>query len=90
MQHNYHTMTNNAVLPPDELPDVVHYHSKVLKKKSNLLAPTLRNINAQETAQIYQGKLNMPVNISPYKTIEPETAHPSLATKVVSQFLTEY
>lgn len=41
-QVNYHTMTNDAVLPLGDYEDAkhYHYHTKVLKDKSRL--PTLR------------------------------------------------
>ena len=49
MQKNYHMLTNNAVLPSDEPFEVIHYHSKVLKNKSDKLVPTIRQ-KGQDTA----------------------------------------
>ena len=44
MKLNYHTLTNNSVLPSGEYEDAVHYHyhTKVLKNRSPKLAPILR------------------------------------------------
>ena len=43
---NYHTMTNNAIFPTEEVQDVIHYTSKRLPG-DNLprLAPTLRKVS---------------------------------------------
>ena len=49
MQPNYHTMSNNAVFPPDRIPEVQHFHSKVTKDGRPQLAPTLRYLKRQET-----------------------------------------
>lgn len=39
---NYHTLSNNAVLPTNEKQDVQHYHTKVVRDRNPKLAPTLR------------------------------------------------
>ena len=41
---DYHTMTNNAVLPSGAFEDPVkyHYHTKVMRDRSPKLAPILR------------------------------------------------
>ena len=43
---NYHTMTNNAIFPTDEVQDVVHYTTKkhAIDNKP-VLVPTLRGNN---------------------------------------------
>ena len=50
LQHNYHMMANNAVLPTDENPDVIHNHTKVIRDYAPRLAPTLR---PGMTAELY-------------------------------------
>ena len=43
---NYHTMTNNAIFPTDEMPDVIHYTTKKHAGDHQLrMAPTMRAIN---------------------------------------------
>ena len=43
-QPNYHVLSNNAVLPTDEKPDVEHYHTKKMRGgRAPNLQPTLRN-----------------------------------------------
>ena len=65
MQPNYHTLSNNAVFPTGEKLDVQHFHSKVVMGNKPKLAPTLRNVSTNETAQIYDGMVSKPVNDSP-------------------------
>ena len=65
MQHNYHTMTNNAVLPTDGSDEIIHYHTKVRRDMKPRLAPTMRQNQAPETAQIHDGHVSHPVNDSP-------------------------
>ena len=46
-QFNYHTHSNNAVLPGGDAPDVEHYHSKVVRGgRAPRLMPTLRENSA--------------------------------------------
>lgn len=67
MQPNYHTLSNNAVLPSVSGPEeVIHYHSKVTRDHNKpRLAPTLRPGTLPETAQIHDGHINRAVNDSP-------------------------
>ena len=45
--YNYHTHSNNAVLPAGDAPDVEHYHSKVVRGgRAARLMPTLRENSA--------------------------------------------
>ena len=53
MVPNYHTLSNNAVLPSNDVPDVQHYHTKVIRDRAPKLAPTLRQEFNSDTAQLY-------------------------------------
>ena len=53
MVPNYHTLSNNAVLPSNEAPDVEHYHTKVIRDRAPKLAPTLRPESNAETVKLY-------------------------------------
>ena len=57
---NYHTMTNNAIFPTDEVPDVIHYTTKKhATDNKTVFAPTLRgknpsNLDKYNEASVYQ------------------------------------
>ena len=85
MQHNYHTMTNNAVFPTDEREEVIQYHTKVRKDNGPRLAPTLRPSLDPAMAQIEAGQLHRPVNDSP-----PMSPLLKREGSPASQFISEY
>ena len=89
MQPNYHMLTNNAVFPTENSDAVIHNTTKIVRDRNPKLAPTIRPGQGQETAQIYGGEINRPVNDSP--TLSPRSS----AKRVRSpgqggQFMSEY